>query len=89
MKTVGVAKLLVTLGQQQSYEDFIVVESIFPRVFIGLRSQKSMNIKIDARNSRILVNKEPISFISKVESTYASVARRAVNGKQLIQGTEN
>jgi hypothetical protein len=65
--THGIARLKLETGGSKADIIFTVAARVFPRVIVGIRGMKTMNIKLDPANSRaILGNGVTIPFISKV-----------------------
>ena len=69
MSSKGIAMILVGYGSYSSYQRFVIVDEIFPKVFIGIKAMKHMNVKIDPRNECAKIRKVKLPFISGVEST--------------------
>jgi hypothetical protein len=67
MAVTGHATFLVELGNARVQQKFMVVQRIFPKIIIGLRTMKTMSIIIDAVNDGIIVNEETrVPFLSRI-----------------------
>ena len=49
--------------------NMIVVENLLPRVIIGIKEMKRLNIAVIPANDCIIVDEKQIPFISKVRET--------------------
>jgi len=68
MQSRGTVSLEVQLGDVISRQSFVMINDLFPRVFIGIRTMKDMNIQINPNEECISVNRKKIPFISGVQS---------------------
>jgi hypothetical protein len=83
MTTHGTAFLKLQVGRSSANIKFTVADSMFPRLVVGIRGMKTLNIQLDPANSRALVNgSEVIPFISKVypESVFSGNDPRSTQG---------
>jgi hypothetical protein len=64
----GTTKLSLMIGNTNKIETFTIVNKIFPKVFVGLKSMKSFEMVMHANNSCLTIGNVTIPFISKVES---------------------
>jgi len=83
MTTHGTALLKLHVGRSSANIKFTVADSMFPRLVVGIRGMKTLNIQLDPANSRALVNgSEVIPFISKVypESVFSGNDPRSTQG---------
>ena len=71
MESLGVATIDVKIGKTSSFQKFTVVDTIFPRVFLGVKTMKSMNILLDPKKESAFVNGFKVPFISGVDSIRA------------------
>jgi hypothetical protein len=66
IKSLGTTFLRLNIGNCQSDQKFTIVESIFPKVIVGLRSMKSMDVYVDALNDCAVVwGQFKVPFVSK------------------------
>ena len=74
MESKRIATILVGLGRQSSFQKFMVIDNLFPRVFLGIKAMKHMDVILDARNERAIIKGVHIPFISVEKSTEANLA---------------
>lgn len=68
LKCMGVTFINVRFGQKNHKLRFLVVEHIFPRVFIGIKSMKDMRMIINPGNNCAQIEKEVFPFMSSISS---------------------
>lgn len=86
MKVLCNAKLNVSVGPNTSAVVFRVVDDVFPKAIIGIRTQKQMGISIDAASDCARIMNVVVPFISKVDGL--SEGSTMGNVKQPICGVE-
>ena len=69
MKVIGYTFLNIRIGDNSHKIKMIVVDKLFPKVILGIREMKKMNISVVPKNDCITVDKQMILFISKVRET--------------------
>jgi predicted aspartyl protease len=68
IKTYGEASIKIDIGHTRAAVKFTVASQMFPRVIIGLRGMKTMNMVLDPTNSCVILGgKRTVPFISKVK----------------------
>jgi hypothetical protein len=68
IKTYGEASIKVDIGHIKAVLKFTVANQMFPRVIIGIRGMKTMNMVLDPANSCVILGgKRSVPFISKVK----------------------
>jgi hypothetical protein len=67
MRIIGYTYFPLTIGSTSHHVKFTVVESLFPKLIIGLRTMKTEGIILDAPNDSIQVDGERVGFVSKTE----------------------
>jgi hypothetical protein len=82
MRTYGSTELKVKVGQTMANLHFIVAANLFPRVIIGIRGLKTLNVKLDPANSCAIAGERDIPFISQV----AAQSVWSENGKKSALG---
>ncbi len=65
MKVLGIATLRVQLGKKSLSLSFTVVESLFPRVIIGLKDMKRHDIRLLPKFDCVQIDDENVPFVSK------------------------
>lgn len=68
MSNKGAVILTLQLGGIISKQEFILVDNLFPRVIIGIRTMKDIGLKIEPEHDCIRVQGNVIPFISKVDA---------------------
>jgi hypothetical protein len=69
LHTSGTAYIRTVVGENRGVLKFTVANEIFPKVIIGIRGMKMLEIQLDPAKDRILVgNGKVVPLISKVES---------------------
>ena len=82
MSSFGVANILVKIGDVSSFQKFVIVDGLFPKVFLGIKALKHMRISIDAKSECARIGKTRIPFISGVESiTSENVLQSSLRAK--------
>jgi hypothetical protein len=77
MRAVGIVNLRLGIGNCLSEQKFTVLESIFPKIIVGLRSMKSMDICVDPANDcAVIAGKVRVPFVSK------TVPQSVMSGKE-------
>lgn len=66
IKVIGCSMLKIKIGNKIERINMIVVENLFPRVIIGIKEMKRLNIAVMPANDCIIVGEKQIPFISKV-----------------------
>jgi len=66
MDVIGLALLPLEIGTVRAEQKFLVVNSVFPKVIIGIRTMKAMDICIDPRADCALVDGIRVPFISTI-----------------------
>ena len=69
MEILGTTKVDIQIGEQSMKMIFKIVENLFPRLIIGIKSMKEHRIQIVPQEDCIYVKNDPVSFISKVVSS--------------------
>ena len=64
---VGVTFIPVTIGSGTMRMKFTVVNNLFPKLIIGIKTMKDEDIRIIPVNDTIMVKNEYIPFLSKTE----------------------
>lgn len=85
MENKGVISLEMRLGGKSCKHSFILVDSLFPRVILGIKSMKTMGLIINPSKDCVEINGVSIPFISKIEC----VTNEQENGSQSILSTGN
>ena len=67
MKTRGKIVLRLNIGGFESNQEFILVDNLFPRVIIGIRTMKDMCMKLNLNEDGAEINNKIVPFISKTE----------------------
>ena len=67
MKTRGKIFLRLNIGGVESNQEFILVDNLFPRVIIGIRTMKDMCMKLNLNEDGAEINNKIVPFISKTE----------------------
>lgn len=68
MKNNGVIELELEIAGKRSKQRFAIVDNLFPRVIIGMKTMKDIGLKINPKNSGVEINGNFVPFLSKVES---------------------
>ena len=68
MKSKGSIELKLNIGDKISTQKFVIVDALFPRVIVGIKTMKNIGLQIDPENDGIKINGKLISFLSKVEA---------------------
>ena len=68
MKSKGSIELKLNIGDKISTQKFVIVDVLFPRVIVGIKTMKNIGLQIDPENDGIKINGKLISFLSKVEA---------------------
>lgn len=66
MKVIGCSFINIKLGDIKKRLKFIVVDNLFPKVLIGIRDMKTLDVSVVPRNDCIMINNTRIPFISRV-----------------------
>lgn len=68
IKTYGEASIKVEIGRTKAAVKFTVASQMFPRVIIGIRGMKTMNMLLDPTNSCVMLEGiQTVPFVSKVK----------------------
>jgi hypothetical protein len=68
MPVLGQATLSIELGPVRAEQKFMVVKNVFPKVIIGIRTMKTMNVCIDPVNDCAIINDQVrLPFLSKIQ----------------------
>jgi len=68
MESCGSVSLEVEIGGVISRQWFVMINNLFPRVFVGIKSMKNMNISVHPNEECIKINRVKVPFISGVET---------------------
>ena len=68
LKCLGVTFLKTNFGSHSFSLRFLVVDNIFPRIFVGIKSMKDMKIDVKPGNNCAQIGKEIFPFVSKIDS---------------------
>jgi len=74
METFGKASIECKIGNTISRQNFIVTKDLFPRVFIGIKTMKDMNIVLNPKSDGISINNMYVPFISGIQSNLCRTA---------------
>jgi predicted aspartyl protease len=82
MKTYGMASLKIKIGKVMANLHFTVASNLFPKIIVGIRGMKTLNIQLNPANSCAIVGKSNIPFVSKVspQSIWTENESRSVQG---------
>ena len=67
MESCGSVSLEIELGGIISRQSFIMVNNLFPRVFIGIKTMKNIKIEISPNKECITVNRKNLPYISGIQ----------------------
>jgi len=67
MDTKGWVKLRIQVGGQEKECKFWVVQSLYPKIIIGIRAMKDMGISIDPARECVWVNGRKVPFLARVQ----------------------
>ena len=67
MNVMGWARLEIEIGSSSRLCKVWVVPNLFPRVILGIRALKDLNVKIDPPNDCVEVEGEKIKFLSRTQ----------------------
>ena len=67
MKARGKIVLPLNITGVKSNQEFILVDNLFPRVIIGIRTLKEMGRKLNLNEDGAEINNKIVPFISKTE----------------------
>ena len=67
MTSLGEVRLDMKFGETNISDKFIVIDSIFPRVFIGLRTLKKLRMNISPEDECAYINNDKFPFISTID----------------------
>ena len=76
----GWVRMSVTVAGQQKECKFWVIDSLFPKIIMGIRAMKDFNIAVDPGKDCIWVKNENVPFLSHIESQ-SLCGRMSGNGK--------
>ena len=68
MDTKGWVRLGVQTGGQMKQCKFWVVQNLFPKIIIGIRAMKDMNIAVDPAKECVWVNGTRVPFLARVQT---------------------
>jgi hypothetical protein len=66
MRSVGIAFVKLSFGNVNTVAKFTVVENLFPRVIVGIRTMKGVGMILEPHKDCARVGNEEIPFVSKV-----------------------
>jgi hypothetical protein len=66
MRSVGIAFVKISFGNVNTVAKFTVVENLFPRVIVGIRTMKGVGLILEPQKDCARVGNEVIPFVSKV-----------------------
>lgn len=66
MTNKGVIRLKLNIANNISEQRFVIVDNLFPRIIIGLKTMKDIGLKIVPKHSGVEIGSKFIPFISKV-----------------------
>ena len=69
MQNKGVIELQLNIAGASSVQKFAIIDNLFPRVIIGMKTMKQIGLKILPQLSGVEINNKFVPFISKVEDT--------------------
>jgi hypothetical protein len=76
----GWVRMSVTVAGQQKECKFWVIDHLFPKIIVGIRAMKDLNITVDPGKDCIWVEDKNVPFLSHVE-TQSHYRRMSENGK--------
>lgn len=82
MKTLGLAALRIGIGSTAATIHFTVAMDLFPKIIIGIRGMKTLNIQLDPANDRAITCHTSVPFISSVypQSVWSENEKRSALG---------
>lgn len=67
MENQGVIKLELNLAGHRSIQEFAIIENLFPRVILGMRTMKDIGLNICPYKNGVEIRNKFIPFLSKVQ----------------------
>lgn len=75
MNVLGWTRLKIEVGSSSKLCKMWVVPNLFPRVILGIRALKDLNVKIDPPNDCVEVEGQKIKFLSRTQPQSTSPQR--------------
>lgn len=89
MTVTGEVSLTLQVGLAKVPQRFMVVQNLFPRVIIGIRTMKTMNIILDPSNDCIVVGDgQRVPFLSRSDAETVVPAPQQENGQGTSAGAK-
>jgi hypothetical protein len=66
METHGLASLKIQVGDSVANLHFVITSNLFPKIIIGIRGMKTLNIQLDPVRNCAIASGAPVPFVSRV-----------------------